>query len=218
MSKFLFPKISQYCKELLEEQELIPKGRKEELQHLSKYLTQCFQKGETPQLIVICTHNSRRSHIGQIWLAAGADYLNIPAISTFSGGTEATAFNPRAVNALDDLGFEVVATQKNATNPRYKLYWSYTMSPYVAFSKKYNATPNPKSKFAAIMVCSEADGGCPVIPGAAFRIALPFEDPKVFDNTELEEEKYQERCRQIGREMLYVLSKVRSYTQNGMKK
>jgi len=208
MSKFLFPKISQYCKELLEEQELIPDDRKEQLAQLSSYISRCFQKGEIPQLIVICTHNSRRSHLGQVWLAVGADYLDLPSIATYSGGTEATAFNQRAVKALDDLGLEVVAAQKDADNPRYKLYWSYTMPPYVAFSKKYDEQPNPSSNFGAIMVCSEADEGCPNISGAAYRIALPFEDPKAFDNTELEEEKYLERSRQIGREMLYMLNGV----------
>ena len=45
---------------------------------------------------------------------------------------------------------------------------------------------------------------CPIVAGADFRIALPFEDPKAFDDTPLESEKYTERCRQIGREMLYV--------------
>ncbi len=207
MSKFLFPKIEHYCSALVEEANLIPDERKKQLKELSAYLGKSYQVKETPQIIVICTHNSRRSHLGQIWLAIGADYLNLPPLATYSGGTEATAFNERAVQTLDDIGLEVV---KNGSvdNPVYKLYWSYTMSPYQAFSKKYDAKPNPTTRFGAVMVCTEADEGCPVIPGAGFRIALPYEDPKAFDGTDLERVKYEERCRQIGREMLYALSTV----------
>lgn len=209
MSKFIFPKIAQYCEKLLQEQSLIAPERKEKLQKGSDYIRQVMAKGETAQLIVICTHNSRRSHLGQLWLAVGADFLNLPRLATFSGGTEATAFNPRAVKALDDLGFEVVTDKDQApNNPLYKFYWTYTMSPYEAFSKKYTDAPNPNTKFGAILVCSEADEGCPLISGADFRLALPFEDPKAFDGTELEATKYKERCQQIGREMLYLLSKV----------
>jgi len=207
MSNFLFPKITQYCQELTGEASLISKDRKAQLEKLSNYISTGYKKRITPQLIVICTHNSRRSHLGQVWLAIGVNYLNLPPLATYSGGTEATAFNERAVKALADLGLEVVKTGKT-TNPIYKLFWTYTMPPYQAFSKKYDADPNPSSQFGAIMVCSEAEEGCPFISGAEYRIALPFEDPKAFDGTDLEEEKYAERCRQIGREMLYVLSQV----------
>ena len=210
MSKFLFPKIIQYCEELLSEKDLIADARKEELKKVSRYISSAYATGKTPKLIVICTHNSRRSHLGQVWLATGADYFNLPKLETYSGGTEATAFNPRAVKALDDLGFEVVSDKKQApNNPIYKLYWSYTMPPYKAFSKKYDDAPNPTTDFGAMMVCSETDEGCPYIPGADFRLALPFKDPKAFDGTEQAAAKYAERCRRIGREMLYLLSEVR---------
>jgi arsenate reductase len=49
------------------------------------------------------------------------------------------------------------------------------------FSKKYDDEFNPKSEFAAIMTCSQADGGCPFIAGAEKRIPITYEDP--FDNT-----------------------------------
>lgn len=207
MSKFLFPKITHYCAALLKEQAMIPDRRKLQLNQLSAYITKCYQNKQTPQLIVICTHNSRRSHMGQIWLAIGADYFHLPVFNSYSGGTEATAFNKRAVTALDEVGLEVVEGT-NLANPVYKLYWSYTMSPYKAFSKKYGDLPNPTTNFGAILVCTEADGGCPIIAGADYRIALPFEDPKAYDETPLETEKYAERCRDIGREMLYVMSRV----------
>ena len=60
----------------------------------------------------------------------------------------------------------------------------------------------------AILTCVEADGACPFIAGAAQRIALPFEDPKAFDNTPQQSEKYEERSLQIATELLYVFSKI----------
>ncbi|MBC8754126.1 hypothetical protein H2O64_05550 [Kordia sp. YSTF-M3] len=166
-----------------------------------------YENKKTPKLIVICTHNSRRSHLGQLWLAAAADYYKLPAMETFSGGTEATAFNPNAVAAMQRIGFKIFALIE-AENSVYAVQWKEDQPSYHAFSKRFENAQNPTEEFAAIMVCTEADQGCPFVPGTDFRIALPFEDPKAFDGTLQEAAKYDERCEQIGTEMLYVLSKV----------
>ena len=84
------------------------------------------------------------------------------------------------------------------------------MAPYPVFSKKYEDDPNPKKDFAALMVCAQADAGCPIVFGSAFRVSLPFDDPKDFDGTEYERQKYDERVGDIGRQMLYVLSQLSS--------
>ena len=204
----LFSEINCFCNELVVEFNLISEVRKEQLTTLSNYISQKIEEKEVPKLIVICTHNSRRSHLGQIWLSVGADYYGLPEIKTYSGGTEATAFNIRAVKALQRMGFSITASDENAENPIYKITWRNDMLPYSAFSKKYNSDPNPQDKFGAIMVCTEADKGCPIISGCDFRLALPFEDPKAYDGTSLEEVKYSERAQQIGREMLFVISQV----------
>ncbi|MEM6956487.1 MAG: acyl-CoA thioesterase domain-containing protein, partial [Myxococcota bacterium] len=97
----------------------------------------------------------------------------------FSGGTEATAFNLRAVNALRKMGFEIhTKEQKTFDNPIYEVNWLNEEQPYEAFSKKYDSPPNPFTNFGAIMVCTSADEGCPVVSGADFRLVLPFDDPK----------------------------------------
>lgn len=207
MSVQLFPSLQQYCDQLLQEFDQIPAQRQTDLQVLSQYLSQQYQNQALAQAIVICTHNSRRSHLGQLWLSIGSDYFNLPPIASFSGGTEATAFNPRAVAALQRLGLLINSSNEEApTNPRYHIRWTLSMSPYVAFSKTFDQAPNPTQDFVAIMVCSEADAGCPFVPGAQLRLALPYDDPKAFDDTKLEAQKYDERCRQIGREFLYALS------------
>lgn len=208
----LFNKIATYCKSLEGEFDLIPSARKEKLLSLSQYFSNKFENEETPKAIVICTHNSRRSHLGQVWLAVGAAHYQLPEIETYSGGTEGTAFNPRAVEALARVGFEITSENLAISNPRYNILWADDMKPYQAFSKKYDDGPNPQEKFAAIMVCSEADEACPFVGGTDFRLSLPFEDPKDFDGTDLERQKYNERCRQIGREMMFVLSQIKIKT------
>jgi len=155
----------------------------------------------------ICTHNSRRSHLSQIWAAVAAAKFGIMDVETFSGGTESTAFNPRAVAALERSGL-AIESDASEDNPRYQVTFSKTLDPLVCFSKVYSSDPNPDSGFCAIMTCDSADRSCPTVSGSSTRIAIPYEDPKVADGTDQEAAKYDERCAQICREMLYVFSKV----------
>lgn len=202
----LFEKIKSLCKELEGEFDQITDERKLLLLDLRGFFERKFAERQLAKAIVICTHNSRRSHLGQLWLSVAATYYDLPKIETFSGGTEATAFNPRAVQAARKAGFEIETSTLDASNPIYQIRWQEGMEPYEAFSKKYDVAPNPTDDFAAIMVCNSADAECPFVPGASFRIALPFDDPKAFDDTDLEGAKYMERLRQIGREFLWVMS------------
>ena len=204
----LFDELSNYAKELEQNFDSIPEERKNKLRSLSEYLSDKWNSGQTPKVIIICTHNSRRSHLGQLWLATGADYYGLPEIETFSGGTEATAFHPNAVNAVHRAGFKVEVQDSSASNPVYQISWKVDMDAYQAFSTRFDEAPNPTTEFAAIMVCTEADQGCPFVPGTDFRLALPFDDPKAFDGTDLQDAKYDERCKQIGTEMLFVMSNV----------
>ncbi|WP_298417627.1 hypothetical protein [uncultured Kordia sp.] len=203
----IFQQLQQNIEKLVQQFDTISADRKLQLEKLSAYIQQKYTEKQTPKLIVICTHNSRRSHLGQLWLAAAGDYYKLPKLESFSGGTEATAFHPNAIAAVQRIGFKVeIATEAN--NPKYAVSWKENQEVYQAFSKRFEDDPNPKEAFSAIMVCTEADEGCPFVPGTDFRIALPFEDPKAFDGTSQEAAKYDERCQQIGTEMLYVLSKV----------
>ena len=58
------------------------------------------------------------------------------------------------------------------------------------------------------MTCSEADEACPVVLGAALRIPIRYEDPKIYDGTHEESTAYDARCLQIATEMLYLFSRV----------
>lgn len=193
---------------LMNEFSQIPDERKSILKEVTDFVSEKLRTGQIINLNFICTHNSRRSHISQIWAQAAAHYYGIENVHCYSGGTEATAFNPRAVKAMKDAGFDIQVF-KDGTNPIYKVKFSNEAIALSVFSKKYDDDFNPKRDFAAVMTCSHADENCPLVPGATKRIALTYNDPKDFDGTPLEAAKYSERVHEIGREILYAFSLVK---------
>ena len=183
--------------------------RKLQLQPLTDYLTDCRKSDNKPiRLTFICTHNSRRSHMAQLWAAVAAVHYGFDQVETFSGGTESTAFNPRAIEAMKRAGF-VIGDVDASENPRYEVFYASQTPPQICFSKVYSESPNPTQDFCAVMTCTSADKGCPVVSGATARVAIPYEDPKVADNTADEQAKYDERAAQIAREILYAFSQAK---------
>jgi protein-tyrosine-phosphatase len=193
---------------LVEDFDNISEARRRELNKVAEYISDQLSETGISKLTFICTHNSRRSHMAQIWAQTAAYYFGIEGVRTFSGGTEATAFNPNAVKAMAGAGFEIHSDGK-PDNPVYEVRYAHDQEPMQVFSKKYDDEVNPQEDFCAIMTCSDADENCPFIPGATLRIPITYEDPKVYDHTPGESKAYAERCYQIGREMFYIFDKVR---------
>ncbi len=206
MKQILFPQILSYCEARISEFESIPAERKAILARIAEYIRNKRDENQVIQLVYICTHNSRRSHFGQIWGAVAAAYYDVPTVLTYSGGTEATAFHPNAVAATKRAGFDMQCLDEN-TNSLYEIYFGENLST-ACFSKTYDDATNPSENFAAVMTCSDADENCPFIPNVELRVATTYDDPKAFDNTPQQDEKYDERCAQIARESLYVFSLV----------
>lgn len=185
----------------------ISEERKQTLAPLVGYIQEKVGDGESVRINFICTHNSRRSHLSQVWAQTMAHYFGIKNVSCYSGGTEATALFPKVADTLMNTGFEVNSLSKG-NNPVYSIKFSENEHPVIGFSKRMDDDFNPKSEFAAIMTCSQADEGCPFVPGAEKRIPITYEDPKVFDDTPQQAEKYSERSKQIASEMFYVFSQI----------
>ena len=202
-----FKAIDNYIKTL--NTKTITENRKIILQTLIDFINDKRSKSDAISLNFICTHNSRRSHLSQVWAQVMAYYFSIENVTCYSGGTEATALFPKVADTLTKTGFniEILSEEKN---PIYSIKFSGDVHPIIAFSKTYDANFNPISNFAAIMTCTSADKGCPFIAGAEKRIPITYEDPKAFDNTELQAEKYLERSTQIATEMKYVFQQIQS--------
>lgn len=162
---------------------------------------------EGAQVLFICTHNSRRSHLCQVWAQTGADRFGLEGVRTYSGETEATAFNERAAAALERAGFEVERGE-GWENPVYRVRAGAGGRVMECSSKVFDAAPNPTSGFIAVMTCSSADRACPYVAGADQRIALPYEDPRLSDGTPEETATYDERCAEIACDILWVMRRA----------
>ncbi|HUP81187.1 MAG TPA: protein-tyrosine-phosphatase [Pirellula sp.] len=204
----LFPRIESFVKERLAETAEIPEERQKELLKLSRYIATCQSAGKATKLLFVCTHNSRRSQLAQLWAKIGAMRFGLQEMESFSGGTEATAMNHRTVAALERVGMEIAKADGDSINPKYTVAFSKAASPQICFSKKLTELPNPTKDFAAIMTCSSADESCPIVRGCELRLALPYEDPKTSDDTPNEAADYDEKCKEISREMLFLMSRV----------
>lgn len=204
----LYPDLASNVAAARTETDEIPAERAAVLEQLASFIRKRISAGEIAKLTFICTHNSRRSQMAQIWAQTAAHVFAVPRVEAYSGGTEATAFNPRAVAALERAGFRF-DTGATGDNPVSLVRFADELDPVECFSKVYDEPPNPRKDFFAVMTCSHADRNCPLVLGAIERIAIPYEDPKAFDGTGQEATAYDERCRQIGREMQFLFSRVR---------
>lgn len=199
--------LNAYIQSVCNEFDQITDERKNLLDSVITFVSDKINAQEICNLILVCTHNSRRSHLSQVWTQVAARHFGHNHVFAYSGGTEATALFPSAAKALSKAGLEVTALSTDA-NPVYSIKYDMNEPAIIGFSKRYDDAFNPQSEFTAVMTCNHADANCPVIPNAT-RISLPFDDPKAYDGTELQEAKYDERCRDIAREMLYAFSLIK---------
>jgi len=186
----------------------ISEERKEVLLSLVDYIQEKVNSGESIRLNFICTHNSRRSHLSQIWAQAMAYHVGLKNVSCYSGGTEATAIFTKVLETITMQGFQVLKLSEN-NNPVVAVKFAANENPIICFSKTYDDPFNPSTQFGAVMTCNNADVGCPIVLGAEARFPIKYDDPKAYDGTPLQTEKYAERSLDIAREMRWVFSQIK---------
>lgn len=204
----MFPKLIEIL-EKVQRFETISTERKAVLQPLVDHIQGKINQKQTVNLNFICTHNSRRSHLAQIWAQTAALHYSIPQVFCYSGGTEETALFPKVAETLANQGFEIMQISEG-NNPVYGIKCSENALPIIGFSKTHDHPLNPKTEFAAIMTCSEADEGCPFIAGAEKRIPITYNDPKISDGTSEQAQVYVNRSLEIASEMFYIFSQINS--------
>jgi len=185
----------------------ISEERLQLLQNIATKIIEELKDREKVNLNFICTHNSRRSQISQAWAFYASEYFNINNIFSFSGGTEVTAFHRNSVKTLQKVGFDFNIQNFSHQNPIYSISFNGTDKTILGFSKKFDNEHN-SYPYIAITTCGHADENCPFIPDALARFHLPYVDPKVADNTALQDEKYLETNQQIASEMYIIFETV----------
>ena len=201
----MFPEIHQHILSFHSDQ--IKEERKSVLLPLAAYIKNKKENNQPIRLNFICTHNSRRSHLSQIWAQTMAHHFGIPHVSCYSGGTEATAVYPMVVETLIAQGFRIQMLSSH-DNPVYAIKFDENEAAVVCFSKCFDHAFNPTTGFAAIMTCNSADEACPIVNGAEARFPIKYDDPKAYDGTEQQTAKYAERSLEIAREMWWVFSQI----------
>lgn len=201
--------IDLYIQNLIEEVRFLDSdpGRQPILQSISDYLAKKANSGDEANLMFVCTHNSRRSQLAQVWAVLLSEKLNVKKVNFYSAGTEATGFHPNAVGTLQRSGVNII-TEEAGANPRYYLNYLEGFQNQRFWSKQIGDPSLPKKDFAAIMVCSDADVNCPMVPGAEARFSLTFDDPKISDGRAESDHVYDKRSRQIALDIARIISSV----------
>jgi arsenate reductase (thioredoxin) len=201
------PQVQELISKTAELSKDLTESRTSILNQLGEKLNKEINAKNVVNLAFICTHNSRRSHISQLLAHLFINDFKISNIASYSAGTEATAFNERAVNAFKSFGFEINITQQGE-NPLYEVSFGDNIPTALAFSKTFQDDSISKENLFAVMTCSHAEENCPLIPGTTYRVALPYEDPKAFDDTPEEEKAYREKVLEIGAELYWLFSRL----------
>lgn len=182
--------------------------RKKVLQPLIDYIQKKHRDNININLNFICTHNSRRSHLCQIWAQTMAHFFSIKNIFCYSGGTETTAIFYKIIETLHRQGFENhILSESN--NPIIALKYDTDEAPIICFSKEYHHPFNPAKNYAAILTCDSANEACPIVLGADCRIAITYSDPKKYDNTNEMDAQYEAKSIAIAKEMYYIFSMIK---------
>ena len=215
----LLPKVAAHANLLTTSFDLIDEPHRLAGESLTDWIVANYKPGQPLHVTMICTGNSRRSILGATMGNVASAYYGFPEIRFHSGGTAPSAFNPRTITALCEVGVEVEATGDQAprgepatANPVYRVRWGDSGLPAfetIEFSKVYSDASNPQAGFAALMVCGEADEGCPFVKGAALRVSVPYLDPKIYDGGAYEALKYAERRDDMGRLLMSVMVRAR---------
>jgi arsenate reductase len=185
----------------------ISDNRSQLLQKIADAIIAIYKSESTVNLNFICTHNSRRSQLGQVWSYFASEYFSLN-ISSFSGGTEVTAFHRNTVKTLQDVGFIFKVSDFSHQNPAYDIHFEGAKKIIKGFSKTHNDPVN-KSPFIAITTCNSADANCPFIPEALKRFHLPYVDPKFSDGTDKQYEAYLATNKEVAAEMFYLFSTIK---------
>ncbi|UMB54965.1 hypothetical protein MKD41_05695 [Lutibacter sp. A64] len=178
------------------------------LTNIAQYIANEFKKNKPIHLNFICTHNSRKSQLCQVWAKYAIDYFKLKNIDSFSGGTAVTAFYRNTVKTLQEVGFKFEISEFSHQNPVYLISYKNCTNPIIGFSKFFDDEIN-KKPFIAITTCSNAKENCPFISEAIERFHLPFNDPKTFDNSLYKAEKYLETNQQIAGEIHFIFDLIK---------
>jgi hypothetical protein len=204
------PELMSYCQSLQDEFVNVPDSTGKMLKEAGTYIIDHLNSGRETSISFVCEHNSRKSHLGQVWTQMAAQYYGIDSVICYSGGTTPTYVNQRIIKALENTGFQISEKGIAGEGPIYYLNYNKPSQGFEIFSKRYDHAMNPDTNYIAISLCYNPEECCPITGGADEQLTIPYPDLQPYDNTPLETKMYDEQCRMIARDMFFMMNYVNS--------
>jgi arsenate reductase len=205
-----------YCESLPAEFANVPDSTGKMLREAGTYIIDHLDSGRETSISFVCEHNSRKSHLGQIWTQMAIQYYGIDSVKCYSGGTSPTYVNQRIIKALENAGFQISEKGIAGNGPKYYLDFGKPSGGFEIFSKRYDHPMNPDTNYMAITLCYNPEECCPITGGADEQLTIPYEDLQPYDNTPLETARYDEQCRNVARDMFYMMDFVKNNRDHGL--
>ncbi|MBC8111544.1 MAG: hypothetical protein H7Y04_10830, partial [Verrucomicrobia bacterium] len=203
----LLPGLHEYVAEItskLRDAGLIPSYRRLILHDIATYVINNFLENQFSNLLFVCTHNSRRSQLCQVWGQIAAFHYDLPLVKCFSGGLETENVSEKILQTLEHAGFHVDNPEtQNVYNPQHKVYYSTEFDYISLFSKPYNDAGNPKNNFCTVMNCTPSGEKYQQIDGSKLNVSLIYQNPKDNDDKPDETQVYKQISYKVSLEMFY---------------
>jgi hypothetical protein len=204
----LYPILNEYVRDFPKEFRKIPEERRFRLNEMVYFLEGQYQNNAPWQITFISTNESTVGQMAKAWSKAAAYYFGFKNFEPYSGGIKPGEISVRTIVALEKAGFIVYKSHINEVDV-YRIKYSFNLEPVIAFPKKINHTKNPGNNFMAVILDGNADLNINNVRGTYDRLFLEYEDPKGYEGSDLENQKFNESCRQVAVEMFYVFSQLK---------
>ena len=186
--------LAQYIEARTTEFGLVETDRRLRLDAIASYVRSKVRQQRAASLLFLGRHNSRRSHLAQVWAQTVAAWCEVGVVISYSAGVQPTRLAPAAVDALRRAGFVVDLGQDPSTA---KVSFRADAPPMICYAKDYEALQVPQRNWCAVSVDAGVAAGFPALDEAEERVVLPLEDP---DDDAL--------CARVARDLLYAFTQV----------
>ena len=167
--------------------------RKKRLDNIASVINENLNK--TRSIVFLCTHNSRRSQICEVWGKVFAEIYR-KKININSAGAFKTVVHSQVYESIVKCGL-IVNNKKEIFFDKKK------------FKLNSKTTDSITMKnFIAVMTCSDAEKSCPHDPKSIRNIKMFFNDPRIYDETDKMSREYLKTTTYIAEELNYIFKNI----------
>lgn len=137
--------------------------------------------GERPRVLVLCTHNSARSQMGEALLRK----LSAGSVDVYSAGSDPSSIHPDAVAVMAIYDIDITGQEAKSVDQ------------FAGESFDY-----------VITVCDRVREVCPLFPNDPERIHWSFADPALVEDSERRREAFEKTARELTVRLRYLLALI----------